>query len=86
MKKFSVYGVARQIFDRPNNRTYILKDFPEQGTECKWTSKEDIVLGLLQNEDAQKEILRRIKESDIEAHRKGLDKIVKAESVPELED
>ncbi len=64
-------GVVRNIFERPNNRTYVLPHWPTPEEQCKWTSQEDCLLGIKQNEDAQKEIVRRIRQKDIDVHNSG---------------
>ena len=64
-------GIARNVLEQPNNRSYILKDWPETGQESKWTSKEDMLINIKQNEDLGKEIIKRVKMKDIELYQNG---------------
>jgi recA bacterial DNA recombination protein len=64
-------GIARGVLERPTPRSYVLKEYPEAGKEAKWSSFEDAATGVKNNEDVQKEILRRIKLADIDLHQKG---------------
>lgn len=62
-------GCARGVFDRPNNRTYILKDY--EGKELKWTSKEECILGIKNNDIVADEVLKRIRALDMEMAKNG---------------
>lgn len=75
--------VGRKAVDRPNNRTYIVKDFPVAGEKSEWTSKENFLLAIKNNEDLQKELVRRVKARDIEIHKNGLpdDEIIEEEEL-----
>ncbi len=65
-------AVARNVFDRPNNRTYILKDWPTKGEESSWTGKEDCLINIKANTDLQKEIVKRARQLDIELFENGM--------------
>ncbi len=66
-------GVARNILEMPNNRTYVLKNFPESGKEGKWTSKEDCLLNVQANSGLFSEIVKRVKLQDIERFKNGIE-------------
>lgn len=63
-------GCARGIFEQPNNRTYILKGF-DGDKDLKWGSKEDCLLGIKDNELVHNEIIKRVRQADIEMSKKG---------------
>lgn len=65
-------GVTRGVFERPNNRTYVLPNWPSKGIEAKWTSFDDCLTNVKNNDEIQKEIVKRVKEKDIEMHRNGV--------------
>jgi archaellum biogenesis ATPase FlaH len=78
-------GITRGIFYRPNNRSYILKNWPVAGEESKWSSYEDALRGVKDNTDIQKEIVKRIKLADIEARKNGVPEVIVA-TVSSLEE
>jgi hypothetical protein len=65
-------AVARSIVERPNNRTYILPNWPVEGEQSSWTSREDFLTNLNANPDIIKEITKRVKLKDIDAVKNGL--------------
>jgi hypothetical protein len=64
-------GINRTVLSRPNNRSYVLSDYPEKGKESKWTSFDDVAIAVKNNDDLQKEIMRRIRLRDIDLHKSG---------------
>ena len=70
--------------ERPNNRSYIVKNFPSEGKEIKFSSLADWLAGIAQNEDLAKELVRRVRARDIDLMNNG---IKEDEALPpELED
>jgi KaiC/GvpD/RAD55 family RecA-like ATPase len=64
-------GCARQIFARPNLRTYVLSNWPEEGKQTQWTSKEECLTALEQNDVIRDEVVSRVKSRDIEMFTNG---------------
>jgi hypothetical protein len=65
-------GVNRNVVKRPNNRTYILEDFPNKGESATWSSKEDFINAIKENNQVSEAIMQRIRERDIAALREGI--------------
>lgn len=63
---------GRGAVSMPNNRTYLLKDFPNVGEETKWSSKEDFLLAIKNNDDLSKFLVNKVRARDIEIHKNGL--------------
>lgn len=66
-------AVNRGIFERPNNRTYILSNWPTNGQESKWTSFDEALLAVKMNDSLEKELVRRVREKDVDLHQNGLE-------------
>lgn len=68
-----VYQLAtrRQIVERPNNKTFVIKDFPTQGEEQKYVGKKDFALAIKENDLLYNELLKRVVAQDVEAMRTG---------------
>lgn len=64
-------SIGRGIVERPNNRTYVLKDFPKKGEETKWTSKDDFLGAVKANVALADELVKRVKEQDVKAQETG---------------
>lgn len=64
-------GVARNIFETPNNRTYIMKNWPEENKEVKWIGREECLTSIKGNIDLQNEIVRRVREADVKLFNEG---------------
>lgn len=64
-------GLARGVIDKPNQQSYALSDYPKEGETSTWRGKENCLTALRNNEDLQKEIIRRIKTEDIELFKTG---------------
>lgn len=61
-------GCARNVLERPNNRTYIFK----RGTEeLKWSSKEDCLMAIGADEDLQKQIIEKVRIEDYMMFKRG---------------
>lgn len=65
-------GVARNVLEMPNNRTYILKNFPSDGLESKWVGKEECLMNVQANDELYKEIIKRVKLKDIDMFKNGV--------------
>jgi KaiC/GvpD/RAD55 family RecA-like ATPase len=66
-------AVARKVFEQPNNRTYVLKNWPVMGEESKWVGKEETLTNISGNDDLARELINRVKLKDIEQFRSGID-------------
>jgi RecA/RadA recombinase len=71
-----ILGEARGIVQRPNNRTYILPDFPTVGKESKWSSKDDFIKALQEvspgvQSPAFNAIVERLRGQDIDLMENG---------------
>jgi hypothetical protein len=64
-------GCARSIFQRPNNLTYILDNWPEDGKQTKWSGKPECLHALEQDENLSDEVIARVKGRDIEMFTSG---------------
>lgn len=64
-------GVTRNIFERPSNRLYILKDYPVVGKEAEWDGKENCILALQRNDEVCKTVLERVRGQDIDLMERG---------------
>lgn len=65
-------GVNRNIVGRPNNRTYVLDNFPENGKETSWSSKEAFLNAIKENSQVYDEIMNRIRSKDLAALKDGV--------------
>ncbi len=63
---------ARNVFERPNNRTYILKNWPAEGTDSTWNGKEDCLINIKDNPALESELVRRARAMDIELFENGM--------------
>lgn len=79
-------GCYRGILERPNNRTYVLKEWPTKSEELRWTSFENALIAIKDNTDIQKEIINRIKMQDIEARKNGTQTIFAVPQSPSVND
>ncbi len=79
-------GVARGVIQKPTLQSYLINDFPSPGETVKWVGKENCLIGLQQNTDLQKEITKRVRALDIEAHNQGLTEDTISVVPAELED
>lgn len=77
-------GVARGVLGRPNNRTFTLSNWPDEGTLSQWVGKEDCLTNIKANLDLEKELIRRARAADIELFKNGL--IDKDFNASEVED
>jgi RecA/RadA recombinase len=64
-------GLGRNIIETPNNKTYVLRDFPVEGKQSEWVGKVNFIMALQKNEDACKAILERVRSQDIDLMEKG---------------
>lgn len=62
----------RKIVSMPNNRSYVVTDFPNKGEDAKWGSKEDFLNAIKDNSQLSEELLRRLREKDIAAMKEGV--------------
>lgn len=65
-------GIARGVIERPNNTSYILKNWTEEGKEAKWTGKENFLTHLKANSDLQEEIIKRVRAKDLESFKNNV--------------
>lgn len=65
-------AINRNLVDRPNNRSYIVSDFPEKGTNSKYGSKEDFLTAIRDNSQLYQDLLRKLREQDINAFKHGV--------------
>lgn len=64
-------SIGRGIVERPNNRTYIVKDFPKKGEEAKYTSKDDYLAAIKDNPALAEELVKRVREQDVKMQETG---------------
>jgi hypothetical protein len=64
-------AVNRKLVERPNLRTYVLKDFPQKGEEAKWGSSGDFIAAIKNNDQLKADIISRLKERDIALMKEG---------------
>jgi hypothetical protein len=64
---------ARNVLERPNNRTYVLKDWPSKGQQAQWVGKEETLTNIRLNDDLAKELVNRVKAKDIDQFRNGIE-------------
>lgn len=64
-------GLARGIIEKPNNVMYGVPNYPNRGETMEWRGVDAILTELAKNEQLQQEILRRIRQQDIEAFKSG---------------
>jgi hypothetical protein len=64
-------GCARGIFVRPNNTSYILQNWPEEGKETKWVGKPDCLHALEQDETLKEAVITRVRARDVELFTSG---------------
>lgn len=80
-------GVNRNIVQRPTAQTYLLPDFPNKGLEMKWVGRDECINGLATDPEAQAEIIKRVKEQDIDLMEKGAGSIFfRVEETLDLDD
>jgi hypothetical protein len=65
-------GVARNVMERPNNQTYILKNWPAEGQESRWRGREECLLSIKANNDLQQELVKRARQMDINLFQNGM--------------
>lgn len=64
-------GIGQGIVQRPNNRTYVVPNFPTEGESTKYGSKEDFIIALKNNPLLSDEIRKRIRALDFDAMEHG---------------
>jgi len=64
-------GVGQGIVLRPNNRTYLVPEYPTKGENTKFGSREDFILALKGNPDLCNEIFKRVRGLDFDAMESG---------------
>jgi hypothetical protein len=69
-------AVARNIFHRPNNRTYILTNWPVAGEQAEWIGKKECLINIRDNSDLQNELVKRVRGLDIALFKEGKDDMV----------
>lgn len=75
----------RNLVDRPNMRTYVVKDFPQKGEESKWGSKDEFLTAIKSNDQLRNELIARLKAKDIELMKEGKMDDGVAEELPETD-
>lgn len=59
-------GVGRGVIERPNNRTYVVKDFPEKGKQWEQTGFDATVSAFKNNENLCNYVLGKVREQDVD--------------------